>query len=71
MLLFICRGVLVLAWHFRVSIHLMLLFIVIKFRGRTEEVGFNTSHVTLYLCLNETEVTEENSFNTSHVTLYR
>ena len=33
--------------------------------------SFNTSHVTLYLCLFEVPELPDFGFNTSHVTLYR
>ena len=39
-------------------------------QSKGREVCFNTSHVTLYLCLIRKERQMLASFNTSHVTLY-
>ena len=52
-----------------VSIHLMLLFIKLGYEDSDIELGFNTSHVTLYP-VPEMIYLPRDSFNTSYVTLY-
>ena len=55
----------------RVSIHLMLLFILFWPIGLYLLLCFNTSHVTLYLIRTSQKPTLILRFNTSHVTLYQ
>ena len=55
----------------RISIHLMLRFIVYKGQQYDINSDFNTSHVTVYRRFeNMYDITKTN-FNTSHVTVYR
>ena len=53
-----------------VSIHLMLLFIKLGYEDSDIELGFNTSHVTLYQYKACKLHIRPERFNTSHVTLY-
>jgi len=55
----------------RVSIHLMLRFINIGVRHSGQKSSFNTSHVTVYLCICQFLLWPMLGFNTSHVTVYR
>ena len=71
MLLFISCQILLQLHHRQVSIHHMLLFISYFLRTLIiSQRSFNTSHVTLYHCMNISFISLETSFNTSHVTLY-
>ena len=54
----------------KVSIHLMLLFIVLMEQYLLSRMGFNTSHVTLYRQKKKLLLLRLIGFNTSHVTLY-
>ena len=54
-----------------ISIHLMLLFIYTRFSCSGDILYFNTSHVTVYLCIRTSNTVSIKYFNTSHVTVYR
>ena len=54
-----------------ISIHLMLLFIIAAWILLVIFHYFNTSHVTVYLCLGSDRKRNIRYFNTSHVTVYQ
>ena len=56
--------------NIKVSIHLMLQFIIITVRLIAVKSGFNTSHVVVYRRLSGEKDHEFESFNTSHVVVY-
>ena len=71
MLLFIVHLKILKNLEKRVSIHLMLLFILTFCLAEIFGPCFNTSHVVIYLIINLQQNQSGLSFNTSHVVIYQ